>query len=51
MVTVDVSTPLTTELRRLGTRPFGVDDDGKPIRDGTGRLIVGAIRVFVKKNA
>jgi hypothetical protein len=38
------STTLATELRRLGTRPFGVDDDGQPIRDGTGRLIAGAIQ-------
>ena len=37
------SAPLTTELRRLGGRPFGVDLDGRPIRDGTGRLIAAAI--------
>lgn len=38
------TTPLTTNLRRLGGRPFGVDDEGRPIRDGTGRLIAGAIQ-------
>src|SRR5690606_27727854 len=38
------TTPLTTNLRRLGGRPFGVDDEGRPIRVGTGRFIAGAIQ-------
>ena len=40
----DAGTPLTTDLVRMGGRPFGVDYDGQPIRDGTGRVIAGAIR-------
>ncbi len=40
----DPGAPLTTDLVRMGGRPFGVDFDGQPIRDGTGRVITGAIR-------
>ncbi|HEU5314954.1 MAG TPA: response regulator [Chloroflexota bacterium] len=31
------------ELRRMGRRPFGVDEYGQPIRDGSGKVIAGAI--------
>src|SRR5579884_3052680 len=35
--------PLTTELVRLASRPFGLDERGRPIRHGSGKLVVGAI--------
>src|ERR687885_242682 len=34
---------LTTNLRRMVGRPFGVDERGRPIDHGSGKLIVGAI--------
>src|SRR5437660_1651327 len=37
------TTPLTTDLRRMIGRPFGVDEDGRPIDHGSGKLIVGAV--------
>src|SRR5687768_8501692 len=33
----------TTELRRMRRRPFGVDELGQPITDGSGKVIAGAI--------
>lgn len=36
--------PLTTELRRLGGQPFGLDGAGQPIRHGSGKLVAGAIQ-------
>ena len=35
---------VATALVRLGGRPFGLDEDGTPIRHGSGKVIVGAIR-------
>src|ERR671934_1332623 len=35
--------PLTSTLRRMARRPFGIDENGRPITHGSGKLIVGAI--------
>lgn len=45
---------LTTELHRLGSRPFGLDEAGQPIRHGSGKLVAGAIQYMenlVSENA
>src|SRR5690606_22455504 len=36
--------PLSTALVRMLGRPFGLDEDGKPIDHGSGKLVVAAIR-------
>ncbi len=35
---------LSTDLRRMVGRPFGMDEAGRPINDGSGNLIVGAVK-------
>ena len=47
-MTAQTAAPLTSELRQVVGRPFGIDETGRPIRDGSGRLTVNAIQTMLE---